>query len=117
MRYSLLKSNINKPYYNKLKTNIIMTHVDALEKTNSIRIKQSAFNIYNSFKFLIKKDFYVSKIYFIKAIKFFFSNTDWNSFDYLLKLENKNKVKAIYNFLFRRKKKTSKDGYLILVII
>ena len=86
-----------------------MTHdVDALEKTNSIRIKQSAFNVYNALKYLLKKDFNVSKSYFIKAVKFFFSNTDWNSFDYLLKLEDKNNVKAIYNFYFDTRKKNFK---------
>ena len=60
------------------KPELILSHdVDAVCKTHPIRIKQSAFHIFNSLNLLLKFRIFDSIKKLTKGIKFFLSNEDW----------------------------------------
>ena len=81
------------------KAKILISHdVDAVSKTLPIRLKQSAFNFFNSVRSFWNGDLLSSLSYLRNGIRFFFSKEDWWVFDKLLELEEKNGVKAVYNF-------------------
>ena len=67
-------------------------------KTHPVRIKQSAFHIFNSFGLLAKFRIRDSIKKLTKGIKFFLSNEDWWVFDKLLTIEKSAGITAVYNF-------------------
>ena len=82
------------------------THdVDAVEKTISIRIKQSIFKLLNAIELINDFRFSDSKKKVVEAFKFLISNDDWWVFEKLLKCQRKNKIKAIYYFFGIQKKR------------
>ncbi len=96
----LKKENPYQSQYNNMKVKINLTHdVDAVRKTNAIRIKQSIFKLLNAIKLLRKLKLKDSKEKFEESIKFFLSNDDWWVFDKLLSYQELNDIKAIY-YLF-----------------
>ena len=81
------------------KPELILSHdVDAVCKTHPIRIKQSAFHIFNSLNLLLKFKISDSIKKLTKGIKFFLSNENWWVFDRLLTIEKSSGVTAVYNF-------------------
>ena len=91
------------------KPELILSHdVDAACKTHPIRIKQSAFHIFNSLNLLLKFRIFDSIKKLTKGIKFFLSNEDWWVFDRLLTIEKSAGVTAVYNFYSDTRPKTFK---------
>ena len=91
------------------KCNLQLTHdVDAIRKTWAIRIKQSSFNFFNSFRSLLEQDLSKTKLYFSKGLSFLASNDDWWLFDRLLSLEKTFNIKAIYHFHADGRRKSPK---------
>lgn len=81
------------------KPELILSHdVDAVCKTHPIRIKQSAFHIFNSLNLLVKFRIFDSIKKLTKGIKFFLSNENWWVFDRLLTIEKSAGITAVYNF-------------------
>lgn len=77
---------------------IMLTHdVDAISKTLPIRVKQSAFHVYNGFRSLIAGNSMQAVEKFRKALNFMFSNEDYWAFDVIEQLENKYSIKSTFN--------------------
>ena len=72
--------------------------VDAVSKTLPIRLKQGAFNFFNSYQLLIKGNFLDSFKVFGKAIRMLLSQEDWWVFEKLMQLEKKAGIQAVYHF-------------------
>lgn len=88
---------------------IIITHdVDAINKTLAIRLKQGGFNLYNAFRFTLKRDFRGAFDKLKAFFKFTLSNDDWWTLESLLALEKKEGVKAQFNFYADSRRKTLK---------
>jgi len=80
---------------------IILTHdIDAIDKTLSIRIKQSAFLFFNFFKYFLKKQKIAFKN-FKKAINFLLTDNKYWHFDYIKYLEEKNNLRS-YFFVYAK---------------
>ena len=91
------------------KSELILSHdVDAVCKTHPIRIKQSAFHIFNSLNLLLKLKISDSIKKLTKGIKFFLSNEDWWIFDKLLKIKEGTGITAVYHFYSDQRPKTLK---------
>ena len=89
--------------------NIVISHdVDAVSKTHSIRLKQSAFQFFNAFSLLLKLRIKRSFSKLANGIKFLFSNDDWWIFDKLLTVEKAAGVSAVYHFYSDQRPKTLK---------
>ena len=83
----------------KPKYRFLLTHdVDAVRKTLSIRLKQTAFNFYNFFRNLLRGKFANSWKSLCKGFSMFLRNEDWWVFDKLLKLESESKLSSIFHF-------------------
>jgi len=81
------------------KPELILSHdVDAVCKTYPIRIKQSAFNFFNSLNLLLRLRIGRSLRKLTKGIRFLVGNEDWWIFDKLLEIEKSAGVTAVYNF-------------------
>lgn len=81
------------------KTEIVMTHdVDAIEKTLSIRLKQSVFICLNAIRVLLQGDLNKSSLYALKAIRMFCSKDNWWKFDELLAAESKANITSVFHF-------------------
>ena len=90
-------------------TNIAISHdIDAVCKTHSIRLKQSAFQFFNAFSLLLKFRIKRSFRKLANGIKFLLSNEDWWVFDKLLKVEKAAGVSAVYHFYSDQRPKTFK---------
>lgn len=92
------------------KTEFLMTHdVDAVAKTLPIRLKQSAFNLINAFRGLMKGDFQKASFHVSKSCRFLFGREDWWTLDVLMKLEEKHGLRTRYHFFADRRKKSIKQ--------
>lgn len=64
------------------KPELIMSHdLDAISKTWSIRLKQTAFNMFNCVRFLFKMKFKISYMKLMNAMRFLLSNDAYNYLD------------------------------------
>jgi hypothetical protein len=72
--------------------------VDAVSKTLPIRLKQGAFNLFNSLSYLRKGNFKKSILKFGDSFRMLFGNEDWWVFDKLIEMEDKAAIKAVYHF-------------------
>lgn len=80
------------------KTNIMLTYdVDAIYKTNPIRLKQTIFNAYNSIQMFRKLKFAMALFYLKKAIRFSISRENWNNFSTISDIEKSFGLQATYN--------------------
>lgn len=85
---------------------IHMTHdVDAVRKTFPIRIKQSAFNLYKGIRALRQGDFDQVLPSFAHSIRFLIGRDNWWVFDFLLEIENRFAIGAIWHFYADPQKK------------
>lgn len=88
---------------------IRMTHdVDAIKKTFAIRIKQSIFILFNSFRSFLKGRFIDSFQKLKKSINFFLKNENWMVLDKLLDLLKESSVKSTFHFYGDLQKKSLK---------
>ena len=93
------------------KSELILSHdVDAVCKTHPIRIKQSAFHIFNSLNLLLKFKISDSIKKLTKGIKFFLSNEDWWIFDKLLKIKEELGLRQSIIFIQIKDQRLSRDG-------
>ena len=101
-------SNINF-FGNLPDANVVISHdVDAVSKTHSIRLKQSAFQFFNALSLLLKLRIKSSFRKLANGIKFLLSNEDWWIFDKLLNIEKAAGVSAVYHFYSDQRPKTVK---------
>jgi hypothetical protein len=78
---------------------ILLTHdVDAISKTLAIRLKQTIFNAINAIRYLPKGKLVFSAAKAKKAFGFLLSKDDYWCFDKILRLEERQGVKSIFNF-------------------
>ena len=81
------------------KTEFLVTHdVDAVRKTGSIRLKQSIFLSYNSFRFFLNGDISQALLHLKKGFSFLFGRKSWWTFEDLIKLESGANVQSCFNF-------------------
>ena len=81
------------------KSNFILSHdVDAVSKTLPIRLKQTAFNLFNSLRCLSNGSLANSIKKCGKSFRMLFGKEDWWVFEKLLEMEREFEIKAIYNF-------------------
>lgn len=81
------------------KPKLVLSHdVDAVSKTLPIRLKQSAFNLFNSIRFLAKGRIANSMSYLGNGVRMLLSREDWWVFDRLLEMEEMADIKAVYHF-------------------
>lgn len=81
------------------KPEILLTHdVDAVSKTMPIRIKQGAFNLFNSVKKLTKLNIKIAYRLFLKSLNLFFGREDWWKLDEVLFLEKNLRLTSIFHF-------------------
>ena len=99
-RWLCVKFNPQKDILGSLpEAKVILSHdVDAISKTLSIRLKQSAFNFFNFGRNLFHRKFLRSAQYFTKGLTFLFSKEDWWVFNELIQTEKEKGIKAVYNF-------------------
>jgi len=92
---------------------IRMTHdVDALRKTVPIRIKQTAFNLFNAVRALRRGQFANAGKRLYRANRFLFGQEDWWVFDRLMDLEQQAGITATYHFYADPRSKTLKRWFL-----
>jgi len=78
---------------------IEITHdVDAVAKTFAIRVKQTAFNLFNVFRLLRNGHFTEALHSFFKAVRFAFSMEKYWFFEDILNIENEYSIKSVFNF-------------------
>lgn len=92
---------------------IFLTHdVDAVAKTMPIRLKQSAFNIVNAARQILKFDLGGAFGRISVAIRFLLGSEDWWRFDQLLEMERRFGIAAKFNFYADCRKKNLKRWLL-----
>jgi hypothetical protein len=80
-------------------TDIAVTYdVDAVAKTAPIRIKQTAFNLFNAGRESVKGKFSNAASCIGQAIKFSFGRSNWWLFDQLLAAEDAANIRGVFNF-------------------
>jgi hypothetical protein len=78
---------------------VIITHdVDAVAKTLLIRLKQTAFNLFNTGRFLFKGEFRICLQKLKDALRFLFSNDSYWCFPEIMKLEDDAGIRSHFNF-------------------
>lgn len=88
---------------------LLLTHdVDAVSKSNSIRIKQGTFNLFNAIKLSSRGKLTEASRTCRKAWKILFGKEDWNAFEKLLKMEADAEICGVFNFYSDKRKKTFK---------
>ena len=110
---AMIKGSDEKSLFGSLpKAEIKLTHdVDAVSKTFPIRIKQTAFHLFNTARFLIRGKPLLSIKSFKKCLQFSMSNDNYWCFDEINKVEEQHGVKSTYNFfsLNPARKRNCKD--------
>lgn len=92
---------------------IHMTHdVDAIRKTLPIRIKQSAFNLFNAVRALSQGKVHQSVLRIAQSIRFLIGQENWWVFDRLLAVEKQAGVQATWHFYADPRRKTFKRWLL-----
>lgn len=106
---AFLKKNFkNLIFTKKQKTTIELSHdVDYINKTIQLRLKQTAFNSYNTLKSITKPKKFIRNIN--KTIKFLFSNPSYWCFDYWQELENRYNKKSIFYIYVKNETKDLKS--------
>jgi hypothetical protein len=95
------------------KAKLILSHdIDAVSKSLPIRLKQSAFNLLNSLRYLLKGNIIHSVSYLGKGFRMLLSNEDWWVFDKLLEIEEKAGIKAVCHFYADSRPKNLKRGLM-----
>ncbi|QNM91539.1 DUF7033 domain-containing protein [Aliarcobacter cryaerophilus] len=97
---NFLKMNFPNLYFKDLQKPIIdLSHdVDYINKTIQLRLKQTAFNSFNTIKSITKPKQFFKNL--VKTFKFAFSNPSYWCFDYWEKLEQKyNKTSTFYIYV------------------
>jgi len=90
-------------------TELIMTHdVDAISKTLSIRLKQSAFNWYNVYKALKRNDWQTMLYHVKQAWYFLLSQNNYWLLNEMFDIEQEAGIKSHYNFYADLRHKTIK---------
>ena len=80
------------------KPEIILTHdVDAVTKTMVIRLKQTAFHLFNAVRNLSQGQLYLSRQKLLKALTFFASQDDYWCFDAIMALEEQYNARSYFN--------------------
>lgn len=81
------------------KAKIYLTHdVDAIEKTLAIRLKQTAFCLFNVMRSLIRCKPKKAIDSLKRAFNFLFSSDSYDCFDRILKIESMHNIKSSFNF-------------------
>ncbi len=101
----IIKRNFPKlPFGSKQKPIVELSHdVDYIRKTSQLRLKQTAFNGYNSLKALKNPSVFIHNAQ--KTLSFLFSNTSCWCFDYWESLEKKYLKRSIFYIYVQTKKK------------
>ena len=97
---NFLKMNFPNLYFKDLQKPIIdLSHdVDYINKTIQLRLKQTAFNSFNTIKSITKPKQFFKNL--VKTFKFAFSNPSYWCFDYWEKIEQKyNKTSTFYIYV------------------
>lgn len=104
-----LKNNFNDLDFGEKQEVIIdLSHdVDYINKTIQLRLKQTAFNGFNTIKSIIKPEKFLKNLK--KTIKFAFSNPSYWCFDYWKELENTHNRKSIFYIYVKNGKKNFKS--------
>jgi hypothetical protein len=85
----------NLMFKDEQKDVIDLSHdVDYISKTIQLRLKQTAFNLFNTLKSVKKPRQFVQKL--IKTVRFAFSNPSYWCFDYWMKLEGDHGYKSTF---------------------
>lgn len=80
-------------------TEFLVTHdVDAVRKTVSIRMKQGAFNLFNSMRALTKRDWRDACSKAKQGVSFLIGFDDWWKLDELLDLERSSGIRSTFHF-------------------
>lgn len=81
------------------KPELILTHdVDAIQKTFVIRIKQAAFNCFNTIRLMKKGEIKAAFAKLGNAFRFLLSKDDYMNIPYLLELEKSYNVRSVFHF-------------------
>jgi len=92
----------------KNKPIIDLSHdVDYIKKTIQLRLKQTAFNVYNTIKSITKPKIFFRNL--IKTLNFAFSNCSYSCFEYWQNLENKYKEKSTFYIYVKNGRKDFKS--------
>jgi len=104
-----IKKNFPKCTFNNKKEPIInLSHdVDYIEKTIQLRLKQTAFNGYNTLKSITNPKQFIKNI--SKTFKFAFSTPSYWCFDYWTKLEKKHNQRSTFYIYVKNAKKDFKS--------
>lgn len=108
----LIKKNFpNLPFGQKQEPIIEYSHdVDYIRKTLQLRLKQTVFNGFNTFKSIFKPVLFSKQIR--KTISFFISNPSYWCFDYWKELEKKVNVRSLFYVYAKTGKKNLKSWLL-----
>jgi hypothetical protein len=88
---------------------IMMTHdVDAVSKTNAIRLKQAGFNVFNAIRSAIQMQWQEVPVRLKQAWTFLFSRSDWWKLPETLEIEQNAGISSQFNFYADSRKKTIK---------
>lgn len=81
------------------KAELLLTHdVDAVSKTAMIRIKQGAFNFFNSSRLLLSGKHRMAAKKFVAALRFLFFKDDYMGIPRLMEIEKRYGVRSIFHF-------------------